>query len=360
MINVSTITGSGGLYQRLGWRVPTKVGYTDLVDAANKVSNSGLYFQSYHPFVTIENIKSCQPDASITTLNFNAYLLNLQKDVILKVINAVFKGRDDVLEEGILYDHENVITKTIDNGTDFVGYEITLAKLADIVAKINTLIGEFDGVATFTIYLYHSSQQTALKTQEIITVANSAKLQIPTSEWALLYDTSTYKGGKFYVGYYQADLGSVKALNRNWSNASVQNRMSHLGMLPIKVTPNGVSLFDLAAVQYTGDTYGLNFDISVHRDFTQTVLDNKQLFDDVIGLGMAVEVLNLIYCSGRSNLAERVAKEFVATAYNELYGSPDIEEIAKSKGVIKELYIEIRRIKKALFGKDKIKTVTAR
>lgn len=358
MINVTTITG--GLYQRLGWREPTKTGYTGILDAANKTSNSGLYFQSYHPFVTIENIKSCQPDKDISSVNFNAYLLNLQKDVILKIINSVFKGQDDMLEESILYDRENVVTKTITNGTDFVGYEITLAKLPDIVAKINTLIGEFDGVATFNIYLYHSSKQDALKTQEIVTVASEAKLQNPSSEWALYYDTSTYKGGKFYIGYYQSDLGSIKALNRNWNNASVKNRMNHLGLLPIKVTPNGVSLFDINAIQYTGDTYGLNFDISVHKDFTQTIIDNKQLFDDAIGLSMAVEILKLIYSSGRSNLAERATKEFVATAYNELYGSPDIEEIPKSKGIMKELYIEIQRVKKALFKKDKIKTVTLR
>ena len=354
MINITNIIS--GLYKRLGWREPTKTGYAELLDTDNKASGSGLYFQDYSPLVTVENVKESQPDSGISDANFNAYLDNLQKSVILKVINSIYKERDDFIEEQIVYDNENVITKTIDTGTDFVGYEVNVAKLGDIAVKLNTLILEFDGVATFNVYLYHSADQDAIKTQSVTTVANEAKIQSLT-DWILYYDSASIKGGKYYIGYYQSDLGSVKAINRNWGDAALMSHAAMYDLIPLKATPNGVKLFDLDDISYEGDTFGLNFDITVRKDYTQQVVDNVSLFDNAIGYGMAVECLKLIINSGRSNRSERMAKGAIA-AFAELYGIPPDPEMPRIVGVEKTLNIEIKRIKKALFSSERIKTRT--
>jgi len=175
----------------------------------------------------------------------------------------------------------------------------------------------------------------------------------------MYYDSLAIKGGKYYIGYYQADLGSIKAINRNWNNAALMADSSMLGLLPIKATPNGIKLFDLDNVSYVSETYGLNFDISVYRNFTATIVENKHLFDNVIGYGMAVEVLKLIINSSRSNRAERIAKSAV-TAFAELYGIPPHEDMPETIGVEKRLEKEIKKVQDIIFNKEKIKTRTAK
>ena len=153
-------------------------------------------------------------------------------------------------------------------------------------------------------------------------------------------------------------MGVVEAINRNWGDAALMNQASMYKLIPLSATPNGTSLFDLDDISYTGDTYGLNFDISVRKDFTQQILDNKTLFDEAIGIGMAVEILKLIINSSRSNRPERGAKEGIA-AFAELYGIPPDQEMPRTIGIERRLSIEIERIKKSLLS-NKLKTVTAK
>ena len=358
MINVSTLIGASGLYKRLGWREPTKTGYTSLLDADNLATASGLYFQDFNPLITVENVKESQPDPGIPDANFNIYLDNLQKSVILKVIDLVYRVKNDLIEEFLLFDNENVITKTIDNGTDFVGYEINLAKLKNIAAQINKIILEFDGAATFTLYLYHSTKQEAIYSQSVTSAENIAEIVTPTEEWIMQYDSLEIKGGKYYIGYYQSDLGSVKAINRNWNNAALMADSSYLGFTPIKATPNGTALFDLDDISYVSETYGLNFDISSFYNYTSQILENKHLFNNAIGYAMAVEVLKLIVTSTRSNRAERMSEESIA-AFAELYGVPQKEDLPLTIGVEGILDNEIKKLQNNLFKKEQIKTVTA-
>lgn len=336
------------LYQRLGWRQPTKTGLPTL-DADNKVTNSGRYFQDFHSLVTVENIWDCQLDSEISDSEFNTLLDSFQKAAIQKVIANVFQ-QDDVIENHVLFPYENVWTNTLTNEGDFVGYEFQVAKDKDISVVINSLIAEFDAEEAIIFYLFHSSQQTAIDSQEITTTTNSSKETNVT--WNL--EASKYQGGTYYIGYLTTGL-TAQAVNREYDLANVQSGYKCVGIQPIKVSGwTSASLFDIEDIEYEGDTYGLNFDISSLRNFTNIIEQNKQIFDEAIGWQMAVDVLELIASSVRENRVERITKSF---AFDELNRVPNAEN-NYSYSIKKRLEKELDKVKHTLFGKAKIKTFT--
>jgi len=62
---------------------------------------SGQYFEGEHAIVTLENIKSCQPNISISQLDFDVFLLELKTSVIFKVLTDVF-DKDDISSDILL------------------------------------------------------------------------------------------------------------------------------------------------------------------------------------------------------------------------------------------------------------------
>jgi len=341
------------LYQRVGWRQPTQTDY-DILSAANLVTNSGLIFQDFNPLVTVENLHNCQVDKDVSDVNFNTWLVNFQKAAINKIVNACV-NREDLIENAALFPFENVKTDKLDNNGDFVGYEIELAKRKDIAVVLNQIITEFDADEAITIYLFHSSQQTALTTYSITTSANNAKF---TTAGTVLYFenlASQYVGGKFYLGYLTTGM-TAKALNRTWNSSNVRNKFTDFSIKPIKVPGHTDStLFDVDDVSYESDTYGINLDISTYQEYSDIVTQNKILFDRAIGLQVACDTLAQIILSARTN---RIKREVGDAAFNELNGAYTGEGIPLSVGLLKQLNKEIERITKILFPKNNLKTYT--
>lgn len=77
------------LIGRIGWAQavpPTAL----VVDAPNLISNSGLYFNSFHELVTAENVNDCIRNLNIDVANLNTQLAKMKKDSVLEVLNKVF------------------------------------------------------------------------------------------------------------------------------------------------------------------------------------------------------------------------------------------------------------------------------
>ena len=336
------------LYKWLGWRQPTKSGLPTL-DADNLTTNSGQYFEDGHHLVTIENIYNSQPDSAISDANFNIFLDNMQKAAINKMLTAVFT-ENDIKENKVLYPFENKWTNTIDNGSDFVGYEFNVTKSKDIAVIINSITLDFNDSEDVKLYLYHSSQNTAISTETVTTVADSSKETAVS--WVL--ESMKYQGGKYYIGYYTDGL-TAKAVNRDFDNANLQSCYNYVGIKSIRV-PNWTTetLFDVELVEYESETYGMNFDISGVKDYTSIIEQNKYLFTKAIQLQMVADVLELIYTTVRSNSIERSVQE---TAYNELNRTPTTENPFKF-GVMERLNGELRKVKDSFLSKVKLKTLT--
>lgn len=108
---------------RMGWLQPTDSNYPTLA-TANKASTSGRYYNddSYHAACTIQNLYDCQPDSSITAEGFNSYLQQLQKGVLLGMLDAVI-GEPQLIETGLVYGKCTNETYRYVSGNKFCGID---------------------------------------------------------------------------------------------------------------------------------------------------------------------------------------------------------------------------------------------
>ena len=256
MYDINTIkTNQTGL---VGWRQPLETEFA-ILDAANLTTSSGLLFQGSHALVTIENLRNALPE-SLSDGNFNTALLDMQKDVIAKVVHNVFQKKKpdtkSLLEKIRLYDNANVKDDPIANVAQrWVGYKIDLKKNNNLKVVIDALGSEFNGVKDgLTIYLFHSSQKAAIKTFSLTTLVNDSKFDDLTD---FVMDYITFVGGTYYIGYKQDDLGSVQALNRTFEISERANKPKHFDIDPIRIENyTGIELFDIDDIEISSETKG--------------------------------------------------------------------------------------------------------
>lgn len=352
MINVSEIRTN--LFGVVGLRQSTHPDY-DILDSTITASSSGEYFDQFSSYITVENIKNTQEYASITDENFNTWLTNKIKDSISKAIRQCFT-ESDLIENKLLYKYSTRKTtaQELDNGADFVGYEITVSKRKDLSAFINSIFTEFSGTGDVKLLLFNDNKVSTIQT-ETVSVTDKSALQTVVN-WALPYANSV-TGGKYYIGYLTNGL-TVKALNRDFDSSNVKSCYSAVKVQAIKVPRwNAETLFDIDDVEYTDETWGLNFDISTFRDYTSLVLNNKNMFIDVIGYQFAADMLGQMITTTRTNGVERLQK---GNLLLELQGNYNNEELPTFKGVNTKLKEAIAEVKKKLVDYPLITIVTAK
>jgi len=347
---VIRVTEIDSLLGLVGFRQSTLTAYATLMDAGNIASTSGLYVNDVSGLITSKNIKNSQEDTAISDANFNTFIDNTQKSSFIKLLKAIFSN-DDLIENKVLYRFESDFTNALTNATDFVGYEIDVAKQKNINVVINKLILTFDAVDNVKILLFHSSKDALQDSETIATVADT---DVHTSVNWNLPAANSIVGGKFYVGYLRSGL-SASAYNRDYESANSPMWYHALGIVPIQVASwDAETLFDVNDVEYSDETWGLNFDISSLKDYTSIVVENKDRFARALQLQIAADLLNLMATTTRSNRDERIIK---SEALIDLNGTRNIENIPDSVGVLKQLADEIGTIKK-MFAVPKLQIDT--
>jgi hypothetical protein len=344
----------GALSGRVGWRQPTLAGSPTL-SAANTKSDSKRCFQDFHAIATPQNIKDTQEDEFISDSDFNTYLLNLQKAAILKSLNGVFNKRE-LLERKLLFERYGR-QDYIETGTGkFVGIRILPARDFGITCQIDQVALYFDSAITFNLYLFHDAIKAPIWTQSITTEAGKQTLvSIPDPDCYLNYSENN-KGGCFYLGYFQDDINAQGA---HAINEIVEqfNSFYNFGMVPCEMPRiAGQYNMDRNNVSFTIKTHGLNLQMMAFRDHTQRVVNNPGLFDELIGLQMAADVIELIQNSIRTNKNERITKELSGRLYNDLNLAMSTEEFPYSTGLKNRIQRELGRVKKELFPPCKIES----
>jgi hypothetical protein len=339
---------------RLGWRQPTLPDFLTL-NSANTTSNSSRYFQDFHAIVTPQNILDTQEDSAISEDNFNTLLTNLQKAVILKCLNGVFNKRE-LLERKLMFERYGRQDYPNLNEGKFVGIRIVPARDFGITCQIDNISLYFDTDVTFNLYLFHDAQKTAVWSQSVSAIANKQTIiTIPDPKCFLNYSENN-KGGVFYLGYFQDDLGNAKAINEIVERF---NNFFNFGLTPCELPriPNQVDI-DRNNIAYTIKTHGLNLQMMAFRDNTQLIVNNAYLFDELIGLQMAASVIELIQNSSRTNKNERITKELSSKLYTDLNLAMATDEFPYSTGLKSQIQRELQRVKKEMFPCAKIETNT--
>lgn len=310
------------------------------ISLANQASSSGRYVQDFSGYVSVENLHNSFEYGQASNSDLNTGFANYMKAAVCQVCDAIF-GRDGIIENRVLYENSNIKTNLLTNGTDFVGYEIELMKDKSIAVFINSIITEFSGAGALKILLWHDSDVT-IKDHEDITVLNTSSMETVV-DWRLPFSNST-KGGKYYIGYLTNGL-TPQAINRTWNASNLPNIFNTCRIKPIKVSGhNSETLFSLSSIEYTADTYGLNFDITGMRDYTSIIEQNKNYFTESIGLQFAVNALNRMI----STNSDYFDPQLKANINLELQGNTTLDNMPTSVGLVKRLEKELIRLKSQL------------
>lgn len=344
------------LMNRRRWRQPTRSDFTiTLTDPniwATGDTNSPV-FEAIHKAVTPFNIWSVQEDKSISGTNFNTYLQNLQKDVVLKCLSSVF-SKHEMLEKKLLFERFGRQDYLNPNEGKFVGVRITPAKAFDKTIQIDSIAVRFNADTTINFYLFHDTQPLVpLKTISVTGNANQQTV-VPIGEY-LSYSGVSNKSGAYYFGYFQNDLGSTQAYNEIVQRF---NPMYNFGCNPIELPTVGDHQIDVNQISFTIKTHGFNIQLSAFRDYTQLIVDNAYLFDNIIGLQMAADVIELIQNSNRLNNEQLISTDQTKMLYSDLNLAETTDESPFSVGLKARIHAEANRVKREFFPKHKPTSIT--
>lgn len=319
-----------------------------IVDLSNQTSDSGLFYQDASSIVTIENIKECQQAKDIFDEDFNIYLKQLQESVIIEVCRAVTVNESDFIQDANLYPFEKVFKNTIEKRGKFVGFGFEPSTNRIALSKLNYVELMFDSDATFNLYLYNSNKPNApIKTLSVTSIANEAVI-VNLDDW-FIADDATHKGGSFYAGYFEDDLGSAKALKKDYNLGQLQVSTACSFIRPVSLTHSS-TVIDVESVIEENDTYGLNLGISVYNDYTELIIKNKNLFWEAIQLQMAEKVLNIIKATNRTNRVTRSTEVKTGDIDFDLFGNPAF----KVDGITTKLKRSIDDLRNMLFRRPTI------
>jgi hypothetical protein len=388
MFSVTDIqTGFGSL---IGWRDTLDTGLPRLKSTLT-TSNSGMYFNDAHPLVSVETIDSCgfnidgvsnatydasttyskdqavryngvtyssladtnkghTPSTSTTwwVAQINTVIENITKTSIVNMINRVIIEKQltgatkSTMQDVKLFDGEGRIRSTIVGQGRFVGFEFKVKNYTGLQLAVRQVGAQFSLAQTnLTIYLFHSSQDTAVKTYSLTSTKNYSTEWFEPIDFTMNFCkyTKNDAGGAWYIGYFEDDI-TGQAINRDvelitkpcgscmkdsYNRYAWELRNRYFEMNPVSFDSqylNGTSLPDMEGVAYTtNNNWGLNLAITATCDLTDFFIENKNTFTRLLWKQVACDVLRLAaYNTRMDGSAQALRKE----AYLALKGEPSL------------------------------------
>lgn len=367
MINPTTLqTGLAGL---VGFRNSVDTAMPQL-SASLLVSDSGIYINDQHALITIENINAtientgtitlpaawsalttyaigdkvtssgiiytaklaginhAVTDATYWTLNGNPisiYLGQKLNQAMANIASRIFLEKNlnenskSILPETMLYDNGGNIRKIIQKAGRFVGFKLSL-KSGDLGMIIRKIGMQFSDVQTgLNIYLYNSSQATAVKIWSVTTTKMySFEWEDLTKQVMSFLSDTTNAGSSFMIGYYEDDIVG-NAINNEYSfitnfcgpcnpvNWSLRQKWSkYVSIQPFFVTAANINadktIWNSEHENLTDNiNFGLNILTSVFCDSTDFFVRNKDGLVKALALQTAVSIIEDMGFSGRDN-----------------------------------------------------------
>jgi hypothetical protein len=336
------------LVDRVGFRQPVGPGAPTLSSAVT-TTNSGRYFQDFHSLVTVNNIKSTMELDTASDAQLITYLGELRKSAIMRALKGVFTV-PEVVDQVLLFNRYGSNDELIANNSKFIGYEINVADKPDAAVQIDALRLYFDSAITFNIYLFQDGNPTALMTQSVTTVADKVTEALLTAERII-------GRGKYYLGYFQNDIGSAMAYREQ---VDCWNKACFFSAEPIESDATGATTFDRDQISYT-QPQGLNVEISSFFDQTAHIKRKAAAFDELIGLTFAYSVIEQILYTARLNAKETILKDQLQAVgiQLEMQGAAAISDGPKITGLKHRIEREARSVREAFYPRPKSIVVDA-
>lgn len=336
------------LFGRIGWKQPTIAGVPTL-STANLTSNSGRYFTQFHPMCTVENIISTMEDPLAGSQAVNDYLQDLQTGAIFTLLNQVL-STPQLIDSTLLFERYIRNDIPLQNFGKFCGYRIRVAP-GEFTVQLSKVSFIFSGNANFNFYVFHDMRKAPIFTQAVsVTAGDQAPIEL--EECYLKYADDNVQGGVYYCGYFQNDIGQVQAFDEF---VSQWNESIAFGYTGFEAVQTSTADFNRINVPYAFKTYGMNLEIQSYRDFTNKIARNAGLFDNAMGLMVAILALEIMAYSTRSNKNQRITKELASQIYIDVNNSENAGKFNPYVAGLKiRLEQEMNRIRdNFLFNKSK-------
>jgi len=201
------------------------------------------------------------------------------------------------------------IEDTVTAAGRFVGFEIDLKRANNLKAVIDWIGLQFTQIQSgLTIYLFHSSQKTAIATWSLTSAAaesfdwlTAASPSAGDNELHYVdYSGNIDSGGVFYLGYFEADItGSAIEKQFNCSGCPGYPNATFKWSKWAEIRPfevasgdlDGTNIFDIDGVGYSDTNYGLNLSFSIKSDITEMLVNNTDLFTNALGYQFASDMI---------------------------------------------------------------------
>ena len=315
-----------------------------------------------------------------TTL-FSEWLRRKTKASIQKAVTrfcnekAAQVGLTTLCENRTLFEGTGRITDTVKNKKNVVGFEIVPLRSKGVTVKINKIGLQFTEPGEYTLYLMHSSSA------EPVRVLKLNKARKNSIEWFAFNDlflpyqgAETDAGGSWYLCYSQSELpegSQAIKKDRDWSKGpcsscsrgeyiSWQAWSKYIEIHPFCIeerfalseTELSVSLWDIEDNQYSYDTnYGLNLEVTVSCDLTDFIIEQRNLFQDVIAKQVAVDFLKEF----AYNANVRTNRHSInASRLDLMYEIDGDSSSIKKSGLNYQLDLAFRALEVSLRGADRV------
>ena len=263
-----------------------------------KTSSSGYYVNDL-PGITVNLLNYVSAEA-----NASDYLTSVHNSEILRLIDT-FIGRQksklntkELLQHNELIQTYNDLEHAISRNSRFVGYAITPRESNTITSKI-LQVGFQSAPQSFTLYLFDTSQKTAIQTKAI-TVTKTDSLEWTDLDWDVsFWRQSGGAGQKYLIGYFEEDL-SEDLYEMDWSaqHTHIAQRIfgHYMGVSPIRIRSTDLDgtnrpvLQNLSAA-YNCKTPGFNLRFNTKCDITEVLKENISMFADALTYKIAVRIL---------------------------------------------------------------------
>lgn len=276
-------------------------------------STSGKYVTSI-PGITMELIKAnLSSDYSTVT----SYLNYINNEETINAVQDFVKRHKELTGARNLIDNIDPVksrdiffTDKVTKSGRFVGIEITPLQSDNVAVWLRMLGTQFDTIeAARTIYLYDCSQNTAIKTFTLTTTKTSSLEWWTLTDFVCNYKSTTGgTGARFILGYYENDFTGQAIDTKLWGNCcgnhwvtAYQKYVNVRGITFESTQLNGTSLPNIEHISYTEQTFGLHLKATVTCDISDTICQNKNLFDSIVQKKLAMRILWDFYNSNRTN-----------------------------------------------------------
>ena len=327
----------------IGWKDQLWTGVPALGSPLND-TETGLYYQGVHSALRLDYIKALLSSSRVIT----EYLDEVETEAIDILLNKIQTSRqlgndgNTLTSNDVIYELGNK-TASLTNESRFCGVSFQLKQQTGISAVINRIGLYLTGAVTdLDLYLFHSSQEQKINSYAFTTTKNNS-FSWQEIRIQLEHDTSEITGGTWFFGYYQDDLGAqasqaVRYTAINWLNGycntcdggikqakyqTISSKVSMMGFyVPASSLPGDKNeSFDPNIIIKTNtNNWGFNFNVSVGCNLSQFWIDNRRSLANVIGLSVAVKVLEDMKFSSQINNIEQSVRLMIV---RDLEGAED-------------------------------------